>query len=250
MLFPTRPLVFFDIESTGLDPAKDRIVQLALAKYGTDWNQIDSKEYLVNPGIPIPPDATEVHGIKDRDVANQPLFKSIAKEVAYFLQGCDLAGFNILRYDVPMLAEELGRCNIEFPPAETRFVDAQTIFFRKEERTLSAALKFYCDRELENAHSAMADTQATKDVFLAQLKRYPELNTSVEELHIFCGGDKIVDPAKKLLLSPTGDVVYAFGKYKNQRVVDYPDYAKWMMVSDFPDSTKRVLKKLLEKKEF
>jgi DNA polymerase-3 subunit epsilon len=250
MLSLNKPLIFFDIESTGIDPAKDRIVQIALAKYGPGWTMIDSREYLVNPGIPIPPDATAVHGITNADVANKPSFASIAKEVVAFIDGCDLGGFNILRYDVPMLAEELGRCGIEFPASDIRFVDAQTIFFRKEERTLGAAYKFYCNQQLENAHSAMADAQATKEVFLAQLQKYPDLNTSIEDLHMFCGADKIVDPAKKLLLSPTGDVVYAFGKYRNQRVVDFPDYANWMLQNDFPDSTKRVLKKLLEKKEF
>ncbi|MCA1742141.1 MAG: 3'-5' exonuclease, partial [Bacteroidales bacterium] len=169
-----KPLVVLDLETTGVSIASDRIVEFSALKVSPGG----AEEWLtlrINPGIPISPEATRIHGISDADVANEPHFKDVARKIAAFIEGCDLAGFNSMKFDIPILCEEFLRVDVDFNPARHRYVDVQVIFHKKEQRTLGAALKFYCQRELENAHSAQADTAATYEILKAQLDRYPDL---------------------------------------------------------------------------
>lgn len=244
MLTLTRPLVFFDIESTGLDTVNDRIVEIAFVKCGLDLRPIEQKRYLLDPGMPIPAAATAVHHITDADVQGKPKFKDVAQEIAAFLTGCDLGGYNLLRFDVPMLGLELERAGIIFPDENTRIVDAHTIFIKQEPRNLTAAYALYCNKVLEDAHSALADTIATAEVFFGQIQRYPDLPGTVAELHTFCGADEIVDPAGYLKRLPQG-IVYNFGKHKGVPVADEPNYADWILSKDFPVSTKMHLSRAL-----
>ena len=244
MLTLTRPLVFFDIESTGLDTVNDRIVEIAFVKCGLDLRPIEQKRYLLDPGMPIPAAATAVHHITDADVQGKPKFKDVAQEIAAFLTGCDLGGYNLLRLDVPMLGLELERAGIIFPEENTRIVDAHTIFIKQEPRNLTAAYALYCNKVLEDAHSALADTIATAEVFFGQIQRYPDLPGTVAELHTFCGADEIVDPAGYLKRLPQG-IVYNFGKHKGVPVADEPNYADWILSKDFPVSTKMHLSRAL-----
>ena len=244
MLTLTRPLVFFDIESTGLDTVNDRIVEIAFVKCGLDLRPIEQKRYLLDPGMPIPAAATAVHHITDADVQGKPKFKDVAQEIAAFLTGCDLGGYNLLRFDVPMLGLELERAGVIFPEENTRIVDAHTIFIKQEPRNLTAAYALYCNKVLEDAHSALADTIATAEVFFGQIQRYPDLPGTVAELHTFCGADEIVDPAGYLKRLPQG-IVYNFGKHKGVPVADEPNYADWILSKDFPVSTKMHLSRAL-----
>jgi DNA polymerase-3 subunit epsilon len=241
-----RPIVFFDLETTGTDIAKDRIVQISVLRLFPDERE-EGKTRLVNPGIPIPAGATAIHGITDADVAAQPRFADLAKGVHDFFSGADIAGFNSNRYDLPLLVEEFGRCGIAFPEEGTRLIDVQVIFHRKEERTLGAAYRFYCDRTLERAHDAEADVRATLEVFKSQLERYDDLGTTIDELHVFCNSDAIVDFGRKLMRNERGEIAYAFGKNRGKPVLADPDYAEWMLRGDFPESTKRVLRGLLKR---
>jgi len=199
----------------------------------------------LNPGIPISPEATRVHGITDADVANEPHFKDVAKRIASFLEGCDLAGFNSMKFDIPILCEEFLRVNVDFNPARHRYVDVQVIFHKKEQRTLSAAYKFYCDRELENAHSAKADAAATYEILKAQLDRYPDLENDIEKLSSFSAFNNNADLAGRIVLNEQGTEVFNFGKHKGKPVAqvfkEEPSYYSWMMNGDFPLNTKQVL---------
>lgn len=240
----TRPLITFDLETTGTEVARDRIVQISVSKLYPNGDSV-RKTKLINPTIPIPKEASDVHGIKDEDVKDAPTFREIASGLLATMSGCDLHGFNMLRFDLPLIVEEFLRCDIEFPEPDTRFVDSQVIFHRKEERTLSAALRFYCNEDHENAHDAEADVIATEKVLMAEIDRYEDVGDSVETLASFCIGDQpIVDFARKLT-KKDGEIVFTFGKNEGRRVVDCVDYCYWMLRNDFPLHTKRVIRSLL-----
>ena len=239
-----RPIVFFDLETTGVDAAKDRIVEISMVKIAVDGSKV-VKTRRINPEIPIPAEATAVHGITDEDVKDEPTFKQIAKSLAQFIEGCDFGGFNSNRFDLPLLVEEFLRAGVECDFQRRKFVDVQTIFHRKEQRTLVAAYKFYCDKDLENAHSAEADTLATFEVLEAQIARYPDIGDTVEALAEFSAGKLIVDFAGRMTLDDKGQEIFTFGKYKGRRVVDVfrddPSYYSWMMNGDFPQHTKKMI---------
>lgn len=241
----TRPIVFFDLETTGTNISKDRIVEISLIKVHPDGRR-ESHTKRVNPGMPIPPEATAVHGISDADVANEPLFKEIAQNVANFIQGCDLGGFNSNRFDIPMLAEEFSRVGLwDVNLRHANFVDVQNIFHKKEQRTLVAAYKFYCDKDLEGAHGAFADTSATVDVFFAQMERYDDLPQDVKGIAEYCTMSHTADFAGRIAYDDKGDYIFNFGKHKGRRVKEVllhePSYYDWMMNGDFSLDTKRVL---------
>jgi DNA polymerase III subunit epsilon len=239
-----RPIVFFDLETTGTDITRDRIVQIAVLKLLPDGGE-EVRTRLLNPGIPIPASATAVHHITNADVADKPKFPDIAKGLAEFFRDADIAGFNSNRFDIPILVEEFGRCSIPFPDPEAKLVDVQVIYHRKEERTLAAAYKFYCSKTLEGAHDAEADVRATLEVFREQLEKYDDIGTTLEELHRYSNSDGIVDYARKLMRNDRGEIVYAFGKNRGKRVLDDTGYAEWMLGGDFPESTKNVLRRIL-----
>ena len=239
-----KPLVILDLETTGVSIASDRIVEFSALKVSPGG----AEEWLtlrINPGIPISPEATRIHGITDADVANEPHFKDVAKKIAAFLEGCDLAGFNSMKFDIPILCEEFLRVNVDFNPARHRYVDVQVIFHKKEQRTLSAAYKFYCQRELENAHSAQADTAATYEILKAQLDRYPDLENDIEKLSSFSAFNNNADLAGRIVFNEQGVEVFNFGKHKGKPVEmvfkEEPSYYSWMMNGDFPLNTKQVL---------
>jgi DNA polymerase-3 subunit epsilon len=240
-----RPIVFFDIEATGLNVNYDRIVSISVIKIHSDGT-MEAKSALLNPQIPISKEATSVHGIKDEDVVNCPTFKQISKSLYNFLKGCDLAGYNNSNFDNLILFEEFLRSEIEFPDEDVKFIDVFNIFRKMEQRNLSAAYKFYCGKELVEAHSSNSDTIATLEVFAAQLNRYEELkNKTFDEISEFSKMDNRVDLAGKIALNENGEYVYNFGKYKNTRIIDNISYAEWMLNSDFPTNTKTILNKIL-----
>ncbi len=239
-----KPLVIIDLETTGVSIASDRIVEISALKVMPSG----AEEWLtmrLNPGIPISPEATRIHGITDADVANEPHFKDVAKKIAAFLEGCDLAGFNAMKFDIPILCEEFLRVNVDFNPARHRYVDVQVIYHKKEQRTLGAAFKFYCERELENAHSAQADAAATYEILKAQLDRYPDLENDIEKLSSFSAFNNNADLAGRIVFSEQGVEVFNFGKHKGKPVEqvlkEEPSYYSWMMNGDFPLNTKQVL---------
>lgn len=238
-----RPLVVFDLETTGVNTSKDRIVELAIIKLFPDGERLEKHTYL-NPGIPIPAEASAVHDITDEMVKDKPSFRQISKSLLAFISGCDFLGYNCLRFDVPLLIEEFYRAGLPHPFAEAKCIDAFRIFCRKEERTLAAALQFYCQEELENAHSAHADTEATLRVLLGQLERYSDLGTEVEGLSDFCREEGFVDYNQKILFKE-GEYLYNFGKHKGRRVLDEAGYARWMLKNDFPEDTKEHLRRIL-----
>lgn len=245
----SRPLVFFDLETTGLDITLDRIVEIAMIRLNPDGTR---EEWVarVNPGRPISPEATAVHGICDEDVAYEPKFEALAPKVQELLKDADLAGYNSTRFDIPMLAEELLRAGYFFSLDEHRCVDVFNIFTKKEGRTLADAVRFYCDRELENAHSALADIRATIDVLQGQLKRYPDLQPEVSWLAEYSTQRRTADIAGRLHYDGQGRVIFSFGKYKGQPVAEVfrrdPGYYSWILGADFPEYTKRVLTEIRE----
>jgi len=233
-----KPIAFFDLETTGVSVAKDRIVEISIVKVLPDGSrEIFTKR--VNPTILISPEATAVHGITNEDVADEPTFSEIAREVSAFLVGCDMAGYNIMRFDLPLLVEEMLRAGAKhFPREGARFIDAMSIFHHFEKRDLTAALKFYCNKELEDAHSAEADTLAVVDVLGAQIERYG-LGSDVEQLQeLSTHGKEIIDYAGKFTRDEKGDIVFTFGKNKGKRVVDDPSYVDWMCNGEFTRDTK------------
>ena len=239
-----RPIIFFDIESTGVDPAKDHIVEISLIKVHPNGDE-ESKTRRINPGVHIPEASTAIHGITDDDVRDCPTFPQIAKSLAAFLKGADLAGYNSNKFDIPILVEEFMRAGVEIDLGGRRFVDVQNIFHKMEQRTLVAAYRFYCDRELEGAHSAEADTLATYEVLKAQLDRYPELENDVEFLAKFTEQNRCADYAGRILYDKDGVEVFGFGKYRGRPVAEVfreePGYYSWMMNGDFPMYTKKVI---------
>ncbi|MBE6178289.1 MAG: 3'-5' exonuclease [Rikenellaceae bacterium] len=239
-----RPIVFFDLETTGVDTAKDRIVEISMIKIMPDGEEI-VKTRRLNPEMPIPAEATAVHGITDEDVKDEPTFTQIAKSLAQFIQGCDFGGFNSNRFDLPVLVEEFLRAGVDVDLKRRRFIDVQNIFHKMEQRTLVAAYKFYCDKNLEDAHSAEADTRATYEVLKAQIERYGELQNDVDFLAEFSSRGETADYAGRILYNEKGEEVFGFGKYKGRSVADVfriePSYYDWMMNGDFPLYTKKVI---------
>lgn len=240
----TRPICFFDLETTGIDITKDRIVEISVLKVFPNGNR-ESKTWLVNPEMPIPPQSTAVHGISDEKVANEPTFKELATLVHNMIKDSDLAGYNSDRFDIPLLAEELLRAGVDFDMKSRVAVDVQTIFHKKEERTLSAALKFYCGKTLENAHSAEADTTATYDILKAQLDRYPDLENDMKSLSEFTTRKRAADFAGMIAYDDQNREIFTFGKHKGvlvETVFDTePGYFGWIQNADFPLYTKKVL---------
>lgn len=241
------PIAFFDTETTGTKPAEDRIVSLDVAVLYPD-GEIVSRRWLVNPGIPIPEAASNVHGIWDEQVADAPSFSEIAEEVENFIRGCDLAHFNGDHFDIPLLAEEMDRAGLQFSMIGRISLDCSNIFRKKEPRTLSAALEFYVGEDHEGAHDSKADVEATLKVFLAQLKRYPDLCAlSLAELaNETCFNPNKVDLAGKLILNDEGEILYNFGQHIGKKVADHTSYAAWMLGANFPADTKRHLERILE----
>lgn len=242
------PLVFFDLETTGINIATDRIVELCYIKVYPNGNE-ESKSMRINPEMHIPEASSAIHGIYDEDVKDCPTFKQIAKELANAIEGCDLAGFNSNRFDIPMLAEEFLRAEVDFDMTRRKFIDVQNIYHKLEKRTLSAAYKFYCGKDLENAHSALADTQATYEVLQAQLDKYPnELQNDMQFLADFSRMSNNVDFAGRIVYNEQGVEVFNFGKYKGMPVTEVlqkdSGYYGWVMQGDFTRNTKQVLTQL------
>jgi DNA polymerase III subunit epsilon len=239
-----RPIAFIDLETTGINVSTDRIVEISVLKINPDGKQ-EWMSTRINPEMPIPPNSTAIHGITDKDIANSPTFKEIAKKLTAFLEGTDLAGYNAIKFDIPVLAEEFLRANIDFNFHKRKYVDVQVIFHKKEQRTLAAAYLFYCNRELENAHSSKADTEATYEVLKAQLNRYNDLENNVEKLADFSSYNNMVDFAGRIIYDENGTEIFNFGKHKGKPVElvfrEEPSYYSWMMNGDFPLYTKKIL---------
>ena len=249
-----RPLVFFDLETTGVDTAKDRIVEISMVKVMPDGEEI-VRTRLINPQMHIPEDATAVHGITDEDVKDQPTFAQIAKSLSQFIEGCDFGGFNSNRFDLPMLVEEFLRAGVDVDFKNRKYIDVQNIFHKMEQRTLGAAYKFYCNKDLTDAHSAEADTRATYEVLKAQLDRYSELQNDVAALAEFSSRGETVDYAGRIVYNDKGEEVFNFGKYMGVKVSEEfqrePSYYDWMMNGDFPLYTKKVITEIrLREKKF
>jgi DNA polymerase-3 subunit epsilon len=239
-----RPIVFLDLETTGINVSTDRIVEISLLKIRPNGK----KQWMttrVNPEMPIPPKVTALHGITDSDVANAPTFREIAKNLAAFLEGCDLAGYNAIKFDIPVLAEEFLRTNNDFNFRKRRYVDVQVIFYKKEQRTLAAACQFYCKKDLINAHSAEADAAATYEVLKSQLDTYSDLENDIEKLADYSSFNNNADFAGRIILDENGVEIFNFGKHKGKPVEvvfkEEPSYYAWMMNGDFPLYTKKVL---------
>ncbi len=243
-----RHIAFFDLETTGVNVASDRIVEISILKINPDGKK-ELRTERVNPGIPIPPQASEIHKIYDKDVADKPTFKDLAKSLADFLNGCDLAGFNSNRFDVPLLAEEFLRAGVDFDLDGRSLVDVQNIFHAMEPRNLGAAYRFYCGKTLENAHSAEADIVATSEILEAQLEKYNDtLKPDVNFLAKFSAQNKNVDLAGRIVYNEQGEEVFNFGKHAGKKVMDVfksePSYFDWMMKGDFPLYTKKVITRI------
>jgi len=236
-----KPIVFFDLETTGVDVTNDHIVEISLIKVLPSGEEIE-KTRRINPGVKIPPEATAVHHITDEDVADAPTFKQIARSLANEMSGCDIAGFNSNKFDIPMLDQEFQRAGIKFDFSKARMIDVQTIFHKKEQRTLVAAYRFYCGKELDGAHSANADTRATYEVLMAQLDKYDDLPNDMEELSKFSRQNRNVDFMGRLIFNDKDEEVVNFGKYRGRLAEEVlkkdPSYYDWIMKGDFPQNTK------------
>jgi DNA polymerase-3 subunit epsilon len=239
-----RPIAFIDLETTGINISNDRIVEIAVLKI-TPGGKEEWMTSRVNPEMAIPPKSTVIHGISDADVAASPTFREIAKNLASFLEGCDLAGYNALKFDIPVLAEEFLRVNVDFNFRKRRYVDVQIIFHKKEQRTLAAAYQFYCKKDLQNAHSSSADTSATYEVLKAQLEKYDDLDNDIEKLSAYSSYNTSADFVGRIIFDENGIEIFNFGKHKGKSVEqvlkDEPSYYAWMMNGDFPLYTKKVL---------
>ena len=245
-----RPIAFIDLETTGVSLSSDRIVEIAIVKILQDGSR-QVKRKLINPEMRIPAQSTEIHGITDEMVKDAPTFKQAANELKQFIENCDLGGYNSNRFDIPMLMEEFLRAGIELDLTTRKMVDVQHVFYTMEPRTLTAAYKFYCQKDLEGAHSAEHDVNATIDVLLSQIQRYPQLGNSVESILGIIGEEKIVDYARRFSFDDKGVEVFNFGKHKGKPVVDVlkaePQYYDWMMRGDFPLHTKQKLTEILNR---
>jgi len=251
MLQLTRPIAFIDLETTGVNLSTDRIVEIAIVKLMTDGTRL-VKRKLLNPQIPIPQSSSDIHGITDEMVKDAPTFKQAGNEIKQFLEGCDLGGYNSNRFDIPILMEEFLRAGMEeVDLSQQRMIDVQHIFYQMEPRTLTAAYKYYCDKELENAHSAEVDIKATIEVLEAQVSRYPKLGNTVDSILGVIGEEKVVDYARRFIFDEKGIEVFNFGKYKGKSVADTlrnePQYYDWMMKGDFPLHTKRKLTEIFNR---
>jgi len=240
----SKPICFFDLETTGIDITKDRIVEISILKVYPNGNK-ESKTWLVNPTIPIPKAASDVHGITDERVAGEPTFKELAKQIHNMIKDSDLAGYNSDRFDIPLLAEEMLRAEVDFDLGNCVSVDVQTIFHKMEQRTLSAAYKFYCGKDLIDAHTASADTNATYEILKAQLDRYDSLENNIKKLSEFTYRKQIADFAGFIGYNDKGEEIFTFGKHKGKRVEDIfdeePGYFGWLLGADFPLYTKKIL---------
>ncbi len=245
-----KPIVFFDLETTGVNIGTDKIVEIAVLKVFPNGNT-ESKTWLVNPEIEIPKEASDIHRITNEQVVTEPTFKELAPKVNELIAGCDLAGFNSNRFDIPLLAEELMRAGIDFDMNNRKAIDVQVIFHKKEQRTLSAGYQFYCGKELEGAHGAEADTNATYEILLAQLEKYDDIGSSVDALSEYSSHEKRADFAGFILMNEEGQEMFSFGKYKGRTVEEVfkenPGYNAWMQNADFPLYTKKVLREIKER---
>ncbi|APZ46590.1 DNA polymerase III subunit epsilon [Polaribacter reichenbachii] len=245
-----KPIVFFDLETTGVNIGNDRIVEISILKVFPNGNK-ESKTWLVNPEIEIPKEASDIHGITNEKVVTEPTFKELAKKVNKMIMGCDLAGFNSNRFDIPLLAEELMRAGIDFDMNNRKAIDVQVIFHKKEQRTLSAGYQFYCGKELEGAHGAEADTNATFEILLAQLDKYDDIGNTVDALSEYSTHGKRADFAGFILMNDEDQEIFSFGKYKGRTVEEVlkenPGYHNWIQNADFPLYTKKVLKQIKER---
>jgi len=243
MLQLTKPLAFIDLETTGINLATDRIIEIAIIKVLPDGKR-SIKRKLINPGMPIPKQSSDVHGITDEMIKDAPAFKDVAHELKQMLDGCDIAGYNSNRFDIPLLVEEFLRADVDFDMKGRRLLDVQNIFHKMEQRTLSAAYKFYCNKNLDGAHGAEVDASATHEILIAQLERYPDLGTSIDSVLKLIGEEAIVDFARRFIME-NGVEIFNFGKYKGKAVADVlksePQYYDWMMKGDFPQYTKQKL---------
>ncbi len=262
-----RDLVFFDIESTGLNVMRDRIVQIALIKFFKDGRKEEELSMLINPSIPIGEEAMSIHGLTPKDLAKKPTFIQIAKKIHDFIGNADLAGYNSNRFDIPMLMEEFDRAGLEFDITKRRLIDVQRIFYKMEPRTLKAALRFYCQKDIENAHDALADVRATVDVFKGQLQHYEGKNLTdeggneviepikndMQVLHDFTNDLKIVDVTNKLKYDHNGVIVFNFGKYMGQSVIEVltkdKHYYHWIMDKEFSVQVKQTVKRIMAEHE-
>ncbi|WP_111709268.1 3'-5' exonuclease [Lutibacter citreus] len=245
-----KPIIFFDLETTGINIAKDRIVEISILKIFPNGNK-ESKTWLVNPEMEISKESIAIHGITNEKVATEPTFNELAKEVSKIIEGCDLAGFNSNRFDIPLLAEEMLRAKVNFDMKDRVAVDVQVIFHKKEERTLSAGYKFYCGKNLDNAHSAEADTMATFEILEAQLDKYEDLENDINFLSEFSTHNKRADFAGFIMFDEDNEEIFTFGKYRGQKVVDIlkkdKGYFSWIQNADFPLYTKKVLASIKDK---
>ena len=245
----TRPLAFIDLETTGVNLSVDRIVEIAIVRLQTDGTRV-VKRKLINPQMPIPKASSDVHGITDEMVKDAPAFRQVANEIRQFLDHCDLAGYNSNRFDLPMLVEEFLRAGLDFDIADRQMLDVQKVYHMMEPRTLSAAYKFYCDKILDNAHSAEADAAATCDILVSQLARYPQLGNSVESVIKFVGHEPVVDFARRFVME-NGVEIFNFGKHKGRPVTEVlkaeSQYYDWMMKGDFAMHTKQKLTEILKR---
>ena len=252
-----KPIAFFDLETTGVNISTDRIIEICIVRVSPPNETVEVKTFRVNPGMPIPDQSSSIHGIYDKDVADKPPFADIALQVSQFMKDCDLGGFNSIRFDIPLLIEEFFRAGIEFDISKRKLIDSQRIFHLMEPRTLGAAYRFYCNKDLENAHSAEADTLATYHILKAQIARYADkqvkdaegklsvpIKNDMQVLHDFSVGN-MVDLAGRMVMSDKGEELFNFGKYKGMKVKDTllkdPMYYDWIMKGDFPQDTKKKL---------
>lgn len=239
-----KPIVFFDLETTGIQIASDRIVEISILKIFQNGNK-ESKTWLVNPEMEIPKEASDIHGITNEKVVTEPTFNELAQEVSEMIEGCDLAGFNSNRFDIPLLAEEMLRAGVNFDMNGRKAIDVQVIFHKKEQRTLGAGYKFYCGKDLENAHSAKVDTLASYEILEAQIEKYDDIENDVAFLSEFSSHKKRADFAGFILFDEDDHELFSFGKYKGRKVVDVlrenPGYYNWIQNADFPRYTKKVL---------
>lgn len=243
MLQLKKPLAFIDLETTGVNLGTDRILEIAIVKILTDGTR-SVKRKMINPGIPIPKASSDIHGITDEMVKDAPLFKQVAQELKQMLDGCDFAGYNSNRFDIPLLMEEFLRAQVDFDMKNRKLLDVQNIFHKMEPRTLGAAYRFYCNKTLEGAHSAEVDATATYEILEAQIEKYPDLGNTIDTILKVIGEDQVVDFARRFVME-NGVEVFNFGKYKGRPVADVlksePQYYDWMMKGDFPQHTKQKL---------
>ena len=253
------PLCFFDLETTGINITQDRIIEIAVIKV-LPSGEMQRKTNLVNPTVPIPEDSTAIHGITNEDVKDKPTFKDLAKEYAKFLEGCDLSGFNILKFDVPVLVEEFLRAGVDFDYSRKKIIDSQKIFHLMEKRNLAAAYQFYCHKELKDSHTAEADTEACMEVLISQVERYENqpvvdslsnplgiIRNDMDELNKLTSSE-MIDLAGRMIRNQNGEAIFNFGKHRNKTVLsvfkDEPGYYDWMMNNDFALDTKRKLSEI------